>query len=145
RKALESQAVQSGLGQQIVFTGPISHADIPLCVSAMDIPVAPYRWASDFYFSPLKLYEYMAAGKAVIASDVGQIARAIRHEKNGYLVLPNDVASLSDALTRLAGDARLRERLEREAPRGLVTWERVAHQVTTILDSVKSEQLIVQS
>lgn len=145
RQTLESQAVQSGLGQQIAFTGPISHADIPLYVSAMDIPVAPYRWTPDFYFSPLKLYEYLAAGKAVIASDVGQIARAIRHEENGYLVLPDNVASLSDALTRLAGDARLRERLEREAPRGLVTWEKVAHQVTTILDSVKSEQLIVQS
>jgi glycosyltransferase involved in cell wall biosynthesis len=143
RQDLESQARESVLGGQISFTGPISHADIPLYIAAMDIPVAPYRWAPDFYFSPLKLYEYLAAGKAVIASDVGQIAGAIRHEENGYLVPPDDVPALSSALVRLADDAQLRERLGRQAPQGLMTWEGVAHQVTTILEGIKTQRMNV--
>src|SRR5205823_5775752 len=84
RERLEDQATQ--IGGQVIFTGAVSHHQIPEYVATMDIAVAPYRASSDFYFSPLKLYEYLAVGKAVVATNVGQIAQVIHHGENGYLV-----------------------------------------------------------
>ena len=91
---------------------------------AMDITVAPYLEVPNFYFSPLKLYEYMASGRAVVASDAGEIAALVHDGRSGLVCPPGDVAALGRALLRLAHDAGLRARLgaaaRREAERH--TW-----------------------
>lgn len=132
RASLEAQAEALAIQQSVIFTGAVRHDEIPMFVAAMDIAVAPYRSAATFYFSPLKLYEYLAAGKAVVASDVGQIASVVRHGDNGLLVAPDDARALAHAISRLAADARLRKDLACRAPHGLVTWKETARRVMDI-------------
>jgi glycosyltransferase involved in cell wall biosynthesis len=105
---------------------------MPAHIAAMDIAVAPYRSSPHFYFSPLKVYEYLAAGRAVVASNIGQIATIIGHGSNGYLVPPDDVAELTLALEHLGADKRVRDALARQAPHGLVSWTDTAARILAI-------------
>lgn len=132
RVELEAQAKQVDGHGHIVFTGAVPHARMPEYLAAMDIAVAPYRGIDDFYFSPLKLFEYLAMGKPVVASDVGQITRVIQHGENGYLVTPDDSPSLAAALSHLATDATLRVHLAAAASAGVMSWEDIADRAVVL-------------
>ncbi len=95
----------------VTMTGWIAHDALPRALAAMDAAIAPYPKSDDFYFSPLKLYEYLAAGKPVVASDIGQISDVIVSGTNGILVPPGDPVRLAQALMALRADARLAGRL----------------------------------
>jgi len=109
--AARARATALGLGDAVVFTGAVAHDAMPGLLAAMDIGVAPYLAVPDFYFSPLKLYEYMAAGLAVVASDAGAIATLVRASETGLLCPPGDAPALGWALACLAYDPTLRARL----------------------------------
>ena len=70
---LRHEARELGIAAAVRSTGAIEHARVPDYLAAMDIAVAPYLPSDDFYFSPIKVYEYLAAGKPVVASRIGQI------------------------------------------------------------------------
>jgi glycosyltransferase involved in cell wall biosynthesis len=108
---LRTQARRLEVDGAALFTGAVPHNEVPELLGAMDVAVAPYRRVPEFYFSPLKLYEYMAAGLPTIASDAGDIAGVVRDGENGLLVEPDDPAALGATLLRLLGDASLRVRL----------------------------------
>ena len=108
---IRTHAGELGLGAAAVFTGAVAHDAMPGLLAAMDIGVAPYLAVPDFYFSPLKLYEYMAAGLAVVASEAGEIPTLVRDGHTGLLCPPGDVTALAAALLRLARDPALRQRL----------------------------------
>jgi glycosyltransferase involved in cell wall biosynthesis len=110
-ESLRSQALRLGLHGAALFTGAVPHGEVPELLGAMDIAVAPYRRVPEFYFSPLKLYEYMAAGLPTVASDAGDIAEVVRDGENGLLVEPEDPSALGATLLRLLDDAALRARL----------------------------------
>jgi glycosyltransferase involved in cell wall biosynthesis len=132
--ALRARAAALGLGPSVVFTGRVEHDAIPRYLAAMDAGVAPYLQVPDFYFSPLKLYEYMAAGLAVVASDAGEIAGLVHHEQTGLLCPPGDAGALAGTLLRLARDPAARARLgvaaRAEAERH--TWAGNARLVTDL-------------
>jgi glycosyltransferase involved in cell wall biosynthesis len=95
----------------------------------MDIATAPYPAGPDSYFSPLKLFEYMAAGRAVVASRTGQATGVVEHGRTGWLCEPGDPAALADALATLAADPVLRRRLGAAARQAVCrahTWDHVA-------------------
>lgn len=73
RASLQRQAGECGVADVVTFTGAVDHAHVPELVAAMDVAVAPYRPHSEFYFSPIKVYEYMAAGVPIVASRLGEI------------------------------------------------------------------------
>jgi glycosyltransferase involved in cell wall biosynthesis len=75
---LQRQAVELGIASAVRFTGAVEHGRVPDCIAAMDVTAAPYLPATDFYFSPIKIYEYLAAGKPVVASELGQIAALVQ-------------------------------------------------------------------
>jgi glycosyltransferase involved in cell wall biosynthesis len=104
RGALEARVRGEGLAAMTTFTGAVEHSAIPAWLAAMDIAVAPYAPAEDFYFSPLKLYEYLAAGRPVVAAVVGPLAAAIRHGETGWLYRAGDSGALADALATLIAD-----------------------------------------
>jgi len=106
-----ARATDLGLDDAVVFTGAVAHAAMPGLLAALDIGVAPYLAVPDFYFSPLKLYEYMAAGVAVVASDAGAIATLVRAGETGLLCPPGDADAVAGALACLASDPTLRARL----------------------------------
>lgn len=108
---LRRHAAHLGIDDRTVFTGKVAHDEMPALLATMDIGVAPYLHVPDFYFSPLKLYEYMASGLAVIGSEAGEIPSLIRDGHTGLLCPPGDAAALARALTRLARGPELRRQL----------------------------------
>jgi len=136
---LRAAAKRLRLGSSIHFTGAVEHVQVPRYLNAMDVAVAPFRDVPDFYFSPIKLFEYLAVGKAVLASRLGQIAEVIRSGENGLLCDAGDADALSDGLLRLHDDEALRERLAGAAlstARERFTWDRAAASVETVVRNV---------
>lgn len=119
----------AGLSGSVVLAGWQPHSELPAFINAMDIACAPYPFMEDFYFSPLKLIEYMACGRAVVASAIGQINDTIQDGENGMLVEPGNVAQLTKILTELAGDAAKRRKLGSDAAKSVEhhTWRKIAH------------------
>jgi glycosyltransferase involved in cell wall biosynthesis len=109
--AARRRAGMLGLGAAAIFTGNVAHQEMPELLAAMDIGAAPYLEVPDFYFSPLKVYEYMAAGLAVVASDAGEIAALVRGGQTGLLCPPGDAGAMARVLLDLARTPALRARL----------------------------------
>jgi glycosyltransferase involved in cell wall biosynthesis len=105
----------------IIFTGAIAHERMPAALASADIGVAPFDTAAHgplslgFYWSPLKMFEYMATGLPVVAPAVDRIPSLVADEREGLLYDHNRSGALADALERLASDPALRERLGRAA------------------------------
>ncbi len=96
---------------QVICPGPVEHERVADWISAFDVAVAPYEKSDLFYFSPMKVYEYMAMGKPVVASNQGQIAEVLTHGENGLLFDPGDADGLKDCFVLLYETPALRERL----------------------------------
>lgn len=139
RKPLESYA--RFLGVDVDFRGAVAHSQIMEHLTGTAIAVAPYPLVEDAqsYFSPLKIYEYMAAGLPIIASDIGQ-ARSVL-ESVGVLVPPSRPDLLARALDSLVADPARRRALGRAARLRAErehSWERV---VTRILTRVEADHV----
>jgi glycosyltransferase involved in cell wall biosynthesis len=140
RKSLEKQVHGLRLEQVVHFTGTVAPEEIPGLLASMDVAVAPYPQLAGFYFSPLKVYEYMAARRAVVASRLGQLASLIRHGENGLLCEPGNAAELTARLAQLHGDAPLRARLGAAARQTVLrehTWHRVASRILALAESCR--------
>lgn len=135
RPRIEERLGARGVAGSAELTGAVDPSGVPALLAAMDVAVAPYPDLQPFYFSPLKLYEYMAAGRAVVASRVGQIADVIQDGESGLLVAPGDPRALAGALARLHADADLRARLGRAARERTLrhhTWDAVAERILAL-------------
>jgi len=132
-RANQQAALSSaGLLAATHFTGAVSADEVPGLLASMDAAVAPYPKLSHFYFSPLKVYEYMAAGLPVVASRLGQLADLIQHDVNGLLTTPGDVAELAAALERLRTSPDLRTRLGNAARATVLrdhTWDAIGQRI----------------
>ena len=103
--SLRAQAER--LGVEVDFRGAVAPQDIPTHVAGSAIGVAPYPdlgGGEQQYFSPMKVLEYLAAGLAVVASDVGQVPQLLEDGsgRHGVLVAPSDPTALAAALDDLA-------------------------------------------
>lgn len=118
RQHLEQLAAQLGIRDQVQFHGALPPSDVPAALAGWDAGAAPYPDPEEdapHYFSPLKVYEYMAAGLPVVASSVGEIPQLIEHRGSGLLVPGSDVDALCGALAELAGDQSARTRMGAQA------------------------------
>jgi len=111
RHILETKVSACGAHDAVDFHGAVAPAEVPPLLASMDVAVVPYAPTEGFYFSPLKLFEYMAAGRAIVAARIGQMETFVVDGVTGLLYPPGDVASLTSALVRLAEDEPLRRRL----------------------------------
>jgi glycosyltransferase involved in cell wall biosynthesis len=123
------------LGEAVEMTGRVSADEVPELLRSMDVATVPYPVMADFYFSPLKLYEYMAAGVAVVGSRIGQVAEVLSDGVSGVLCPPGDVGALEEALERLMLDRGMRERLAKAAREEVLrryTWDAVVARVLSL-------------
>jgi glycosyltransferase involved in cell wall biosynthesis len=100
----------------VTITGPVAHDAMPALLAAADIGVAPFDVAAHaplaiaFYWSPLKVFEYMASGLPVVAPAIDGMKRIVEDGREGVLYDPSDPRALGGALARLAGKD-MRQRL----------------------------------
>jgi glycosyltransferase involved in cell wall biosynthesis len=132
----------------VVFAGAVPHGQVPTYLDAADILVSPHVPMPDgrpFFGSPTKLFEYMAMGKAIVASDLDQIGRVLRHGETAWLVTPGDATQLAAAIRLVASQPEARNRLgqaARETALARHTWRQNAARLLArlTLPALKSEQ-----
>ena len=133
-----------GLDNAVKFTGIVPHDEVPRYMAAADIAVVPYPpMQQEMWLSPLKLFEYMSSGRAVVASAIGQIIDVIRDGENGLLTPPGDMSAMSDAIMKLLQDPKLRSRLGSQAREDAVrkfSWESYLSRLERIFDAVIKHQ-----
>lgn len=105
----------AGLTEAVIFTGWVSHDLLPSYLARMDIATAPYPPSPSHYFSPLKLYEYLAMGRPIVATCIGQTAELLSGNKKALLVEPGNVETFTEALLKLQNDPVLAGCLSLEA------------------------------
>jgi glycosyltransferase involved in cell wall biosynthesis len=134
RSELERQLEQRGLRSKAVITGLLPHDEIPTLIRRFDVAVAPYSQANHaFYFSPLKIFEYMACGAPVVAPRLGQIAELLRHGETGLLYSAGDVDALAACCDQLLAEPAVRRRIGTAAAQFIAsrfTWD---HNVQAIV------------
>ncbi len=129
-----------GVPENLRLHGHVPHQQIPERLARFDVALLPplervvvssgqdiARW-----MSPMKLFEYMAAGRPVIASGLPVIREVLTHGENGWICPPGDLDAWGEAVRRLAGDPALRRRLAERARADFLanyTWEERARRV----------------
>ncbi|MBU1864371.1 MAG: glycosyltransferase family 4 protein [Candidatus Omnitrophica bacterium] len=111
---LIQEAVESNLADRMIFVGAVAHEEIPQYLAVADVTVACFE-DNDItrHKSPLKVVEYMACGKAIVASDVGEVKSMLNG--CGVLAKPGDVGSLRDGILDLLHNEEKRKKLEKLA------------------------------
>ncbi len=105
---------QDDVLEQVTFAGLVKHELAPAYLNACDVLVSPHEDMADgstFFGSPTKIFEYMATGKGIVASDVGQLEELLDDRQDALLVRQKDEVQLAEAIVRLLRDSALRERL----------------------------------
>lgn len=121
-----------------ILTGAVEHEHVPQLLDACDVlasPHVPLEDGSDFFGSPTKLFEYMAMGKGVVASRLGQIGDVLTNEETALLVAPGDARELSAAILRLVNSTGLREQLGAAARREAIARHTWTHNARRVLDA----------
>jgi glycosyltransferase involved in cell wall biosynthesis len=128
-----------GVEQRIEFTGQVEPSQVPSLLAQADVLVLPtVDTASAIYTSPLKLFEYFAAGRPVVASDLPPVREIVRDGENAVLFKPGDSESLAAAIRRVWQDEQFAERLARTAylEASEYGWSRRAERLEAFVVSV---------
>jgi glycosyltransferase involved in cell wall biosynthesis len=143
---LKAISGELGVAQRVTFAGLVERKDIARTIAAFDIALLPQ--CVD-YCSPLKIFEYMAGRKAIVAPDQGNIREILMPGVSALLFAPGEHGSMTKAIVQLIEDDALRERLGRNAfdqiqLRGY-TWRRNAERVGAIGASLGSSVRVRQA
>jgi len=137
---------QLNLGDFFIFTGPKEYEKIPQFICASDITLAPFNPERNelmrehgFYFTPLKIFEYMACGKPLISTSVGNVKNIIEDGVSGILVPPGNSDALAKNILRLLSDEDLRKKLgsnAREVVETKYSWKMHVERLQEIFEGV---------
>ena len=138
RGRVEEILREGGSLERVIMKGAVAHDEVPRLLDACDVLVSPHvplDAGAEFFGSPTKLFEYMAMGKAIVASRLGQIGEVLDHEQTALLVEPGSVEELKDAIVRLSSSKELRESLGDAARRAAVERHTWKHNAQRVLDA----------
>ena len=129
RGELEQRAVALGIADRLTITGTVPHHEVKNWLQKIDVAVLA---DSNEYGSPMKIFEYMAAARPIVAPDYGPVVEVLRDGDNGLVFPRRNGEGLRAALKRLADDPALRERLGESARETVLrehTWIRNAERL----------------
>ena len=137
---IKEKAAGLGLHDIVHFTGRVDYEKVPEWINTFDLAVAPFtRERNDICgLSPIKIYEYLACGKPVLAADVEGVREIIEENKCGFLFKPDDKSQLAD---KIIWCYQNRQELENAGSRGArivrerFTWRNTAEMVARVLES----------
>ena len=145
RGRIERFARRFRLGDRIELAGSLPHDRVPALLRHFDVAVAPYADAEGFYFSPLKIFEYMGAGLPIVTSAIGQIAEVLEDGRTALLVPPGDAQALACAIRRLRDDEGLRRSLggaASAAARERFCWRDTARKVIGLAQGILESRTV---
>ncbi|HEX6187507.1 MAG TPA: glycosyltransferase family 4 protein [Pyrinomonadaceae bacterium] len=140
RTRVEEILREAGVAERVLMPGAVAHGRVPALLDACDILVSPHvplDAGAEFFGSPTKLFEYMAMGKGIVASRLGQIGEVLQHEETALLVDPGNVEQLTGAILRLTASPQLRERLGAAARRTAVERHTWKHNAQRVIDAYR--------
>ncbi len=138
RPSVEQIVQKNGLRQAVILTGAIAHTSMPEMLSIADVAVVPSTPVPASHGgtgTPLKLFEYMAAGKAIVATALNHAAQVIQNGHNGLLVEAGDVNRFAEAIMTLLNDPAERVRLGQNARQQAIeqySWEEYTRRLEEI-------------
>lgn len=137
RATLVQQARELGIADRITFTGVVARDEVARYVAAFDIALQPAVVA---YASPLKLFEYLALGKAIIGPAQPNLLEILRDDHNAVLFDPASADGMAGAISRLCADDALRSKVAKNAhatiDEQMLTWGANARRVTDLFQSL---------
>jgi glycosyltransferase involved in cell wall biosynthesis len=146
RAALERQARERGIAQRVTFTGIVGRDDVARHVAAFDIALQPAVVA---YASPLKLFEYLALGKAIVGPAQPNIEEILVQNYNAVLFDPNDSGALAGAIHTLCSDDALRTKVAENARATIaqrqLTWDANARKAVDLFHELLHDTQEVRS
>ena len=135
RYLLERTVEALKLKDKVIWTGTVQHEGVPDVLAAVDVAL---QSEVTTYASPLKLFEYMAAGKAIMAPRRPNIQEIVEDERTALLFEPGNLEEMENVLRRMALDAALRRRLGESARarlnEGGFTWDTNAKRVLELFE-----------
>jgi glycosyltransferase involved in cell wall biosynthesis len=131
-------ARRSGIPEHwLQFVDRVPNCEVPFWIRACDVVTIPWPWTefSAYFTSPLKLFEYMAAGVPIVATDLPSMREVLRHRENAWLVEPDNPKALAQGIERALSDAELAARIGRQAREDVrqYTWEQRAEKITAFV------------
>ena len=113
KKELINLSERIGVSDKIIFTGKVSYEIVPLYINMANVCLAPFIRVRNerMGLSPLKIYEYLACGKPVVASDIKGIGDLLRNSNAGIGVKPEDPVELANAIIKLLKNEKLRGKM----------------------------------
>ncbi len=124
--------------ENVILKGAVLHEEIPYWQKSADVLVLPNTAKEDiskYYTSPMKLFEYMASGNPIVASNLPSI-REILNKNNSVLVEPDNSKKLAEGINKILEDFNFAEKISKQARKDVenYTWEK---RVKSILDFIK--------
>jgi glycosyltransferase involved in cell wall biosynthesis len=140
---IQKTASADGVLDRFIFTGWIKHEQVASHLAVMDIVIAPYSpmESNSIYFSPLKVFEYMAMGKPVVASRIDQLAEIFQDGNEIMLIEPGNVKELTGAILKLASDPKRGQEMGLNAQKKVLdtyTWEKTVTKIISIYHNSES-------
>ena len=129
--------------ESMTVVGAVPHEEVPAWLRQAHVGVAPYPPLEGFYFSPIKVVEYMAAGLPVVGSSIGQVREMVEDGETGLLVEPGSVEGLAEALSLLVSHPDLADAMGaagRRRAESRYDWRRVAERVERTLLSLRRKR-----
>lgn len=145
REHLQREIAGRELADSARLVASVPPHELPNVLASMDAAVAPYPALVNFYSSPLKIFEYMAAGLPIVASQIGQVAEVIENNITGMLVPPGNAEAVAQALYDLAANPTLRSELGIAARRCAAvrhTWDAAVDRIVSLAESSVETRVI---
>lgn len=138
---LRNRWLRFGLpAEQFFYAGQVAPTEVPLYLSAFDVCAMPHPRNTQFarHTSPLKLFEYMASRRPIVASDLPGFAEVVRDGTSALLVSPGDTPALTEAITRLRDNPGLRQFLADTAYKRVMSRYTWAERARMIVGELKA-------